>query len=212
MTYLDGLLAEDEQVRLVAHRHVLFLLQKTVLYFLGAVVLWVLAVVALTQLETAGEWVSLALVALSLLPIGVGLYRFLAWRSEQYAVTNYRILQVEGIGSKRTFDSALDQINDVVMTQTMLGRVFGYGNIEILTGSEIGVNSLTGIADPFAFKRGLLEAKMQLDGFGGDRQAAFAPAGQDPVRLLAALTELRDSGLISPAEYEERKALLLQQR
>ena len=97
------------------------------------------------------------------------------------------------------------------MTQSLLGRLFGYGNIEIITGSEIGVNNLTGIADPFAFKRGLLEAKMDLDGFSDNRRTTRT-SGQDPVRLLAALTELRDSGVISGDEYEERKAQLLQAR
>lgn len=212
VAYLDGLLAQDERVLIMAHRHILFLLQRTVLYLLGALALWILAIAAVTRLDTGGNWVALAAVVLSLVPLSIGIYRFFAWRFEQYAVTNYRIIQVEGILSKRTFDSALEKVNDVLMTQSLLGRIFGYGNIEIITGSEIGVNNLTGIADPFAFKRGLLEAKMALDGFSGRGAPAPAAGGQDPVRLLAALTELRDSGLITPDEYESRKAQLLQHR
>jgi uncharacterized membrane protein YdbT with pleckstrin-like domain len=211
MSYLEGLLAEGEQVRLLAHRHVLFLLLRTILFFLAALALWVLAVVVLTQLETAAEWISLGLVLLSLVPLAIGVYRLLVWRTEQYAVTNYRIVQVEGIFSKRTFDSALEQVNDVEMTQSLLGRLFDYGNIDIITGSEIGVNHLTGIANPFEFKRALLATRMELSGFANARRPVTA-VGQDPVRLLAALTELRDSGMMTPEEYEERKAQLLQRR
>ncbi|MDQ4045213.1 MAG: PH domain-containing protein, partial [Chloroflexota bacterium] len=127
--------------------------------------------------------------------------------AEEYVITNYRIVQVEGILSKRTFDSALEKVNDVQMTQTVFGRLFGYGNIDIITGSEIGVNHLTGIADPFAFKRGLLESKMDLDGFSDNRKAPTVR--EDQSRLLAALAELRDSGLISDDEYSERKQQLL---
>ena len=104
MSYLDGLLAEDERVRMMAHRHILFLLQRTLMFFLGALALWILAYIAWMQLDDVGSWVSLALVVLSLVPLSVGLYRFFAWKLEQYAVTNYRIIQVEGILAKRTFD------------------------------------------------------------------------------------------------------------
>ena len=38
------------------------------------------------------------------------------------------------------------------------------------------------------------------------------PAGSDAARLLAALVDLRDSGVISAAEYEERRNQLLQQQ
>jgi hypothetical protein len=73
------------------------------------------------------------------------------------------------------------------------------------------VNHLTGIANPFEFKRALLATRMELSGFANARRPVTA-VGQDPVRLLAALTELRDSGMMTPEEYEERKAQLLQRR
>ena len=207
MSYLKSLLAEDERVRLVAHRHILFLVLNTVLYVLAGLTLWALAYVAFRTLPRFEEIGMLVLLVASLIPLGIAGYRFLRWRSEEYVITNYRIVQVEGILSKRTFDSALEKVNDVRMTQSVFGRMFGYGNIDIITGSEIGVNHLTGIADPFAFKRGLLESKMDLDGFADGRRGAVT--GDSPSRLLAALAELRDSGVISDAEYSERKQQLL---
>lgn len=231
MTYLDDLLARDEQIRMVAHRHIVFLFVHTALYILGAIVLWVLAYVAYDRLSTGQTPVTLILLALSLVPLSIAVYRFLSWRYEQYSITTYRIVQVEGIINKRTFDSSLDKVNDVQMTQGVFGRLFGYGDIDIITGSDVGINHLHGIAEPFAFKRTLLEAKLALDDddrprrFPADATAAesapipmrTAPpatpaAGVDAARLMAALVDLRDSGVISAAEYEERRNQLLQQR
>lgn len=216
MAYIDDLLAEDEVIKITAHRHMLFLILHTLLYILGAIALWALAWFAMRRIDSSvGDWLGLALIAFSLVPIAIAGYRFMAWKFEEYVVTNYRIIQCEGIVNKRTFDSALEKVNDVKMTQSLFGRMFGYGNIQIITGSEIGVNNLSAIADPASFKRGLLESKMALDGFGGaprkQSQQMASNATQNAVQLLAALTDLRDSGLITAEEYSERRAQLMQQ-
>ncbi len=227
MSYLDELLATDEQIRLIAHRHIVFLLVRTVPLLLGALLLWVLVYVAYDQLDSGQTIAALVLLALSLVPLAIVAYRFFGWQREQYALTNYRIIQVEGIINKRTFDSSLEKINDVQMNQRLLGRIFGYGDIHIMTASEIGVNNLYGIADPFHFKRTLQDMKMQLTDEDRPRRYASAPvspatppaaqpvvaaSGTDSARLMAALVDLRDSGVISTAEYEERRNQLLQQQ
>ena len=227
MAYLDELLATDEEIRLIAHRHVVFLLVRTVPLVLGALLLWVLAFVAYDRLDTGRTIVTLVLLALSLVPLAIAAVRFFSWQREQYALTNYRIIQVEGLVNKRTYDSSLEKINDVQMTQGMLARLFGYGDVYIMTGSELGVNNLYGIADPFHFKRTLQETKMALSDDDRPRRFASAPVepaaapsaqpapaatGTEAARLMAALVDLRDSGVISAAEYEERRNQLLQQQ
>jgi uncharacterized membrane protein YdbT with pleckstrin-like domain len=191
VAYIDDLLADGETIQLHAHRHVLFLVLHTALYIAGAIAIWVF------------------LLALSLVPIVIAAYRFLSWRLEQYAVTNYRIIQVEGILNKRTFDSSLEKVNDVLMTQSMFGRMFGFGDIQIITGSDIGVNHLDGISDPFAFKRALMDAKMRSD--MDDRSPSRASGSEQDrsTRLLEALRELRESGHITAEEYEQRRQQVL---
>jgi uncharacterized membrane protein YdbT with pleckstrin-like domain len=207
MAYIDRLLAADERIKLIAHRHILFLVTRTALYVLGAIALWALAIIAMRRIDTGGEWIGLALFVFSAVPIVIAIYRFLVWKQEQYIVTNYRIIQVEGIVNKRTFDSALEKVNDVLMTQSLFGRTFGYGDIQIITGSEIGVNVITAIADPFAFKRALLEAKMALDGFDSARRREAS--GAELAQQLATLVDLRDSGIITADEFNQRREQLL---
>lgn len=215
MAYIDDLLAQGESIRRRAHRHVLFLLLRTVLFVVGAIAIWILAYAAQRWIPRVGDWVMLALLVFSIVPIAIAVYRFLTWKLEEFAVTNYRIIQVDGILNKRTFDSALEKVNDVVMSQSIFGRLFGYGNIEIITGSEIGVNSIIGIADPFAFKRALMEAKIE-----GNRSASsdrrMEPQQSEDVRvgrslqLLDSLQEMKESGLISAEEYEVRRRQVLE--
>lgn len=231
MAYLDDLLAGDERVVMIAHRHVLFVVLHTALYVLGALVLWIAAFLAYDRLDSGRTAVTLILLAASLIPIAIAAYRFLSWKQEQYAITTYRIIQVEGIINKRTFESSLEKVNDVQMSQGMFGRLFGFGDILIITGSDSGINNLFGIAEPFVFKRALQEAKLELSDYDVPRrfvaatpetsstpaqaaqdQPSTTRSGNEAARLMAALVDLRDSGVISAAEYEERRNQLLQQQ
>ena len=56
-------------------------------------------------------------------------------------------------------DSSLEKVNDVVMDQNFWGRIWGYGDIEIMTASEIGVNKLHMLANPVRFKTTMLDQK-----------------------------------------------------
>ena len=46
--------------------------------------------------------------------------------------------------------------------QTLLGRLFNYGDVEVLTASETGKNLFRMIADPLGFKRAMLDAQHAL--------------------------------------------------
>jgi uncharacterized membrane protein YdbT with pleckstrin-like domain len=209
MAYLDDLLARGETIKLISHRHIIAMILRTVLYVIGAIVVLILAVAALSFIPTAGGIVALVLVVVALVEFGIAAYRFMWWRSEQYVITNYRIIQVEGVINKRTFDSALEKVNDVIMTQKLLGRTLGFGDIKILTGSDSAINDLSMIADPVTFKRVLQETKFAL-GPDGEGVPSRSSAVERMERQLTALAELRDSGVISDDEYDERKQQLLQ--
>jgi uncharacterized membrane protein YdbT with pleckstrin-like domain len=218
MSYSSKLFSTNENVHRVAKRHVLFVLLHTAPHILGAIVLWSLA--------GLGYWLDFRyqgvlgaiLLAVSLAPLGIALYRFLWWRAEEYIVTSLRIVQVEGIFSRRTLDSSLGQVNDVEMNQSVFGRMFDFGDINIITGSDVAINDLHGISQPFEFKKSLIEAKSSFDGQGPRRnRAADADIPRDTrnnqstgsnvedvARVLAALTELRNSGVLSEAEYQAK--------
>jgi uncharacterized membrane protein YdbT with pleckstrin-like domain len=224
VSYRSRLFATHEEQLRQAHRHVLFVLLHTLPLILAALILWGLAFLAYRFEPPFEGYIALGLIVLSLIPLGMALYRFLWWRAEEYIVTNLRIVQVEGILSKRMIDSSLGKVNDVEMKQSMFGRMFDYGDIDILTGSETAINDLHGIDQPLQFKMALLEAKARFEGqrMGPDRRPDYLEKAQsernedsrpssvpveaveDTARVLAALSELRNSGVLTEAEYQEK--------
>ena len=150
----------------------------------------------------------------TVLGILFGLVRFgwdaLQWWAEEYLVTTRRVLQTEGIVNKKTTDSSLEKVNDVVLIQSFFGRILGYGNLQIVTGSDIGVNALIRLRDPITFKTAMLDQKAKLGSEFGER-ATDEVADRDVPKLIAELDDLRKRGVISEAEFNEKKARLLSQ-
>jgi hypothetical protein len=109
--------------------------------------------------------------------------------------------------SKTVIDSSLEKINDVLLNQSLLGRMLGYGDLSIMTASEIGFNTMQFLPDPVEFKRAMLDAK------GGLSEESRPPtnARANIAERLAQLEQLQQQGLISPAEFETRRQRLLDQ-
>ena len=236
--YADRLLADGERVALRGRQHILAT-------FIEGRVPWVLLILALIlllldlQLEPGGVRDVFGVLGLVLLLIGLGwlAYVYLQWYSQDYLVTNRRVLKVEGILGKRSADSSLEKINDAVLQQSLFGRMLGYGDLDIMTAAEESVDRYRMLSQAQTFKRTMLDEKHRLE------QEAFqipapplraAPAPPPPPPPLAApapivppapaprqmssdeitgalgqLADLRDRGAISPEEYEAKKQDLL---
>jgi uncharacterized membrane protein YdbT with pleckstrin-like domain len=241
MAYIDGLLGRDEQILYVARQH-LFVLVSHVVTEMILIGLLVAAGVASnmafagTQVlfggVNANDLILLICVSISVIVLISGFVDYLRWNAEQYVITDRRVIQVRGIINKTVLDSSLEKINDLELRQSLLGRMFNYGTIAILTGSgEEGANVLDRIAEPMEFKRAMLEAKHSYErGYEYAPQPPPAPrqhvrdnetpAPQRPVprqpvshseiqRTLEELAALRDRGILSSDEFEQKKRELL---
>jgi hypothetical protein len=158
------------------------------------------------------------------------------WLSQDYLVTNRRVIKVEGIINKRSADSSLEKINDAVLEQNLIARMLNYGDLDILTAADVAVDRYRMLNRAPAFKRTMLNEKHELEGeFGrpfpapplrsGPPMPVAAPpatpvaaapspppremSADEVTRALASLADLRDRGAISPEEYEAKKADLL---
>ena len=202
--YLEEMLGENENILLRARKH------WSVLF--GNIVLEIVLIIALLVIS----FVLLPLVAFPVVPLGltlvivplVGMVRdVLLWYNRQYVVTNRRVIQTSGVFSKDVVDSSLEKVNDVKMSQSFWGRLFDYGDIEILTASEVGANVFRSIGEPIRFKTAMLNAKERL-GFDGDLPPPAQVMGDIP-SLIARLDDLRQKGIISELEFQQKKAELL---
>ena len=219
MSYADTMLAKDETIVYRARQFWLAPVSDArnalLLLLLGVVLALVERQVLNWGLRSIAGLVDLILILVALVWIGIV---YLTWRAEEYIITSRRVLKVEGLLDKKSGDSSLDKINDAVLKQGLLARMLHYGDLEVLTANEEGIDRYQMLANVVEFKKAMLNAKNYLDdGFRGQARMGAAPAApaapaaqsDDPTATLAKLADLRDKGAITPADYEAKKAELL---
>ena len=198
--YLKNLLAENEEVLLVTRQHWIVLLAE----ILPKTILTIALVILISLIWLM--WLPNPLVPfaylLLLLPLISLLGDVLVWNNRQYIVTNRRVIQIAGVINKDVTDSSLEKVNDVKLEQSFWGRLLNFGNIEILTASELGVNRFSHLGRPVNFKKAMLNAKEQLD------QGPTRSEG-DIVDVIAQLDSLRKRGVLSEEEFQRKKTDLL---
>jgi uncharacterized membrane protein YdbT with pleckstrin-like domain len=156
-SYLESLLAHNEKIEVVARQHWFVLLRWIILEIILIVVIGIVATFA-----TAFFPVAALLYVLLLIPVITLIRDVLIWWNRQYVITSRRVIQVAGTFNKRVTDSSLEKVNDVKMVQSFFGRLFNFGDLEILTASEAGIDKLSWLADPVHFKTAMLDAKERM--------------------------------------------------
>ena len=155
-------------------------------------------------------WVYIAGLAVAGLNLLGFFNQLLTWLNTTYVLTSRRVIQVTGVLSKRSFDSSLEKINDINLSQSFWGRLLGYGTLSVMTASEMGFSSMHNLADPAGFKRAMLDAKNQLG--SGITGVPMPPPGTitgQPATVadrLARLDQLKQQGYISAEEYATKRA------
>jgi uncharacterized membrane protein YdbT with pleckstrin-like domain len=204
--YIQNLMGENEKMLLVTRQH-WFVLSSTIIAEI-LIILIIIAVATAVTVATPPVGILAAIIAvvLTLIPIVSMTRDILIWYNRQYIVTNRRVIQISGVINKNVVDSSLEKVNDVKMSQSFFGRIFDYGNVEILTASELGVNQFQRIGDPVHFKIAMLNAKEKL---GFEENNIRHKAADDIPSLIAKLDELRKQGIVSEEEFKAKKAELL---
>ncbi len=202
--YLNSLLGEREEIIMGTRQHWFILFREIFVEIL--ICLAIVTAVTLSYIYLLNNLLILLGYFLLILPLLSLAKDVLSWSNHEYIVTNRRVIQIAGLFNKSVVDSSLEKVNDVKMNQTLLGRLFNYGDIEILTASELGVNLFKRIERPIKFKTALLNAKEKLD------RGETGPAGDQPANvpaLIGQLDVLRQRGILTDEEFQQKKAELL---
>jgi hypothetical protein len=158
--------------------------------------------------------------------IGWIVFNVVAWRTAEYGVTTLRVRGHEGLVRKRSTDTLLTSITDIVSKKSMVGGMLDFGNIRVMTGSgDSGEDNFTSIKGPEGFKKTVLEQKTQAMANPAPAPAAPPPTASpmqaeapasaapvpppDPMVQIDQLAKLRDAGSISAEEFATKKAELL---
>jgi uncharacterized membrane protein YdbT with pleckstrin-like domain len=202
--YLNKLLGENEKTILITNQH-WFVIIRSIAFELLLIIVTIIAV-TMVMIYWLPQPIAYTGYLLLLIPLSSLVRDVLIWYSHKYVVTSHRVIQIFGLFNKNVTDSSLEKVNDVKMEQSFFGRLFNFGDIEILTASELGINRFTFIGNPVGFKTAMINAKHTLD--KGEKPST-AQAVMDVPRLLKELDELCRQRVITPEEFAEKKTKLL---
>ncbi len=228
MGYVEDLLASNEQVVYRTRKHWIAPLFATV----TGTLLTAVGIVALfTKLFASGGlldsgvmlWGGLGALLVGLAMLGKA---FVEWWSEEYVVTNHKVMKVSGILKKTAEGSALEKINDITISQSLLGRWLDYGTLSVLTAADESNLNYTAMRDPMVFRKEILDQKQEFE--QGDARAIAeavrqtpqvsapaapaepaGPTAEEITSTIERLADLRASGAITAEEFEAKKAELL---
>jgi Bacterial PH domain/Short C-terminal domain len=239
MGYADGLLSTGERIVHREKQHWFVFIWGARYTILAVIVGVVLLLIKNNLSQPWQDILNYLAIALFVGGLAVLLWTILQYLNLEYLLTNRRVIEVSGVLNKKTTDSSLEKINDAVLTQSIVGRIFGFGDLDILTASESGISRFRMLVEPVKFKRAMLDAKHEYErdvagtGYASSPPLRSEPLGGGPptddtvstplpaapaapplsrdevTRTLNSLADLRDRGAISADEFERKKADLL---
>ncbi len=142
-------LQPGETVALTVRKHWI-VLTKPVLFFLVVVFCFPFRHVKLAGFEALLSYLFPYLLAMS---AGLLLYRYLDRKVNIWAVTSSRLIDEFGIVTHRSKENPLDKINDIVVEQTIAGRIFNYGSISVQTAATAGETVIEFVEKPEDLKQ-----------------------------------------------------------
>jgi uncharacterized membrane protein YdbT with pleckstrin-like domain len=207
--YIQRMLAEGEKILVITRQH--WFVVASAVFFESVMIL--ISLIALFVGVFGGKNVSDVVKLIIFVGcfaiifiMGLSMLRdILIWWNRQYIITSMRVIQISGVINKNLTDSSLEKVNDVKLSQSILGRIFGYGDVEILTASELGANLFRRIGNPVGFKTAMINAKQDLE-HGGE---SFSKRGDDVPALIAQFEQLHKQGVLTDEEFARKKQELL---
>ena len=150
MSYVQEVLQPGEAVRFRTNVHWSIYLKAILSFVLGLAILvwfWRDGTQNLLLLVGAAAFAS-AGVVLMLPP-------FLRRLGTEIAVTDRRIIFKTGLMQRHTIEISMDKVESVDVDQSVLGRVFGYGDVTI-RGTGEGVEPLRNVASPIELRNAVM--------------------------------------------------------
>jgi hypothetical protein len=172
MSYAEKLLSRGEEIVYSSRQHWFAVIARMWVWILIVIVALAVLIFLMTGEEPfGGETVDGGLTILGLVVLIASLaylgFVIWDWRNQEWLITTRRVMRAEGVLNKSVTDTSLEKINDARLDQSVLGRIFGFGTLDILTAAEEfsggGVADFPMIADPVTFKKAMFDQKHSLE-------------------------------------------------
>ena len=172
MSYARNLLSRGEEVVYESRQHWFAIIARTWVWILVAIValaltVWINSNAPVFDNDAFDGILTVIAIAALLGALGYIGFVLWDWRNQEWLITTRRVMRAEGVLNKSVSDSSLEKINDARLDQSMFGRIFGFGTLDILTAAEEagGANlaDFPMIADPVQFKKAMFDQKQMLE-------------------------------------------------
>jgi uncharacterized membrane protein YdbT with pleckstrin-like domain len=211
MPFPRRLLNEGEEITLDLRPHWWFFANHI---FTGVPLLVALLLI---QSETHGDVRRLLYWAwgvLALLWAGWLGLQYMKWNFTHFVITSDRVLYRTGVLSKRGVEIPLERVSNINFRQSIWERSIGAGDLNIESAGRDGQSTFNDVRHPEAVQQELYKQMEQYarKRAGWSQPTPAAPAAQGPsiTERLDQLAGLRDRGVITAAEFEAKKAQLLE--
>ncbi len=144
-----------------------------------------------------------ALLFLSAVPL-------LKWSNTLFVLTTDRLITRRGVIARQATEIPLERINDVALAQSALERVVGAGDLLIESAGERGQTRITNVKRPEQVQLRIYQATEE----NSNRMLRYGqpfptPEGDSIPEQIEALARLKVQGVITEAEFEDKKKELL---
>ena len=146
----------------------------------------------------------LAAAAVNVLWLGL---RYLKWVTTNFVLTTDRLIDRQGVLAKHVREIPLERINDLSVTQSFFERIIGAGNVMVESAGERGQEPFADLPKPAAVQNAIYTEIERCQ-----TRSAERATGQRQLSVpeqIEKLDELRQRGVISQAEFDAKKAQLL---
>ena len=211
MAFSRDLLNANEELILDLRPHWWFMVKSTAT-MLGTVLLAIVVLAAFDPDGTIGNITSLGLAGLVLASLAWCGWTYLNWTNTNYVLTTDRFITRTGVLSKEGVEIPLERVNTVFFRQSVFERMVGSGDLAIESAGERGSDSFSNIRKPSVVQKEIYVQMEANENRKFDRMrgpADGAPAAQSIPDQIAALSELHQRGVLSDAEFAQKKAELL---
>ena len=146
MSYVTSVLQPGETVRYATKIHGIIYVPGVAFLLLGIAVY----VMALQPMNTYWIWAWISGFLFACAAVALFMAWFQRWTTE-IAVTDRRIIYKRGFIRRHTIEMHLDKVESIDVDQSILGRIFNYGDI-LIRGVGIGIEPLKNIGSPIEFR------------------------------------------------------------
>ena len=142
--------------------------------------------------------------------------KYLEWNFTHFVVTDDRVIYRTGVIAKRGVEIPMERINNINFHQGMWERIIGAGDLDIESAGRDGQSHFDDVWHPDGVQQELyrqMEVNAKKRARWSNPAPAFAPSAPAPPTVpeqLQQLADLRDRGVITAAEFETKKAQLLE--